>query len=82
MDYSQRQNLPRIAYLIKCFPRTSETFILHEILELEHQGLPLRIFSLYEVSTAKVPEAIQKVRAAVTYIPRPQKNHLLQVVRI
>ena len=70
MDYSQRQDLPRIAYLIKCFPRTSETFILHEILELEHQGLPLRIFSLYEPSTTKVPEAVQEVRAPVTYIPR------------
>jgi glycosyltransferase involved in cell wall biosynthesis len=69
MDYSQGQNLPRIAYLIKCFPRTSETFILHEILELEHQGLPLRIFSLYEPSTTKVPEAVQEVRAPVTYIP-------------
>ncbi len=69
MDYSQRQNLPRIAYLLKCFPRTSETFILHEILELEHQGLPLRIFSLFEPSMTKVPEAVQKVRAPVTYIP-------------
>ena len=69
MDYPQRQNFPRIAYLIKCFPRTSETFILHEILELEHQGLALRIFSLYEPSTTKVPEAVQEVRAPVTYIP-------------
>ena len=69
MDYSQGQNLPRIAYLIKCFPRTSETFILHEILELEHQGLALRIFSLYEPSTTKVPEAVQEVRAPVTYLP-------------
>lgn len=56
--------------MIKCFPRTSETFILHEILELEHQGLPLRIFSLYEPSTTKVPEAVQEVEAPVTYIPR------------
>lgn len=69
MDYSQRQNLPRIAYLVKHFPRTSQTFILHEILELERQGLPLRIFSLYEPSTTKVPEAAQEVRAPVTYLP-------------
>ncbi len=69
MDYSQRQNLPRIAYLIKCFPRTSETFILHEILELEHQGLPLRIFSLREPSTSSVSKAVHEVQAPVTYIP-------------
>jgi glycosyltransferase involved in cell wall biosynthesis len=80
MDYSQRQHFPRIAYLIKCFPRTSETFILHEILELEHQGLLLRIFSLYEPSTTKVPEAVQEVRAPVTYIPRHSLRETLALL--
>ena len=37
---------PRVAYLLKRFPRLSETFILHEILELERQGLPLTLFSI------------------------------------
>ena len=68
MDDSQGQNLPRIAYMLKRFPR--QTFILHVILELERQGLPVRIFSLFEPpSTAKVPEASQEVRAPVTYLP-------------
>lgn len=70
MDHSQRQQVSRIAYLIKCFPSTSETFILHEILELEHQGLPLRIFSLREPSTSSVSKAVQEVQAPVTYLPR------------
>lgn len=80
MDYSQRQNFPRIAYLIKCFPRTSETFILHEILELEHQGLRLHIFSLQEPSTTKVPEAVQEVRTPVTYIPRHSLRQTLALL--
>ena len=70
MDHSQQQHGSRIAYLVKGFPRTSETFILHEILELERQGLPLHIFSLREPSTSSVSKAVQEVQAPVTYLPR------------
>ncbi len=69
MDHAQQQYVSRIAYVLKCFPRPSETFILHEILELERQGLPLRIFSLREPSTSSVSKAVQEVRAPVTYLP-------------
>lgn len=60
---------PKIAYLMKCFPRLSETFILHEVLELEQQGLPLRIFSLLRPE-GKINKAAQDVQAPITYIPR------------
>src|SRR5436309_12542235 len=33
----------QIGYVLKMFPRLSETFIRNEILELERQGLGLRI---------------------------------------
>jgi glycosyltransferase involved in cell wall biosynthesis len=66
----QRPDRPKIAYLIKCFPRVSETFILYEVLELEHQGLSLHIFSLLEPSATKIARAVQEVQASVTYIPR------------
>ncbi len=36
----------RVAYLVKTFPRLSETFILNEILGVEELGLELEIFSL------------------------------------
>jgi len=68
MEHVRRQDPPKIAYLIKCFPRLSETFILHEVLELERQGLPLRIFSLLEPA-GKVNKAVQNVQAPITYIP-------------
>lgn len=68
MDHYRQQGSPKIAYLMKCFPRLSETFILHEVLELERQGLPLRIFSLLAPS-GKVNKAVQDVQAQVTYIP-------------
>jgi glycosyltransferase involved in cell wall biosynthesis len=68
MGQDRQQGPPKIAYLIKCFPRLSETFILHEVLELERQGLPLRIFSLLEPA-GKINKAVQDVQAPVTYIP-------------
>ncbi len=64
-----RLNPPKIAYLIKCFPRLSETFILHEVLELERQGVSLRIFSLMQPE-GKVNQATQEVQARTSYIPR------------
>ncbi len=36
----------RVGYILKMFPRLSETFILHEILELERQGVTVDVFSL------------------------------------
>ena len=59
----------KVAYLLKTFPKLSETFILNEILELERQELELHIFSLREPSEAKVHPGVARVRAGVTYIP-------------
>jgi glycosyltransferase involved in cell wall biosynthesis len=58
----------KIAYLVKTFPKLSETFILNEILELEHQGLELHIFSLRQPSETKVHPGVAEIRAPVTYI--------------
>src|ERR1043165_6153574 len=41
---------PKIGYVLKRFPRLSETFILNEILELERLGSPLQIYSLIDVA--------------------------------
>jgi len=58
----------KIAYLVKTFPKLSETFILNEILELERQGLELHIFSLRQPSETKVHPGVAELRARVTYI--------------
>lgn len=60
---------PRVAYVLKMFPRFSETFILSEILELERQGLELRIFSLKRPNDALFHADVGAVRARVTYLP-------------
>jgi glycosyltransferase involved in cell wall biosynthesis len=59
----------RIAYLLNSFPRLSQTFILHEILELERQGLDLRLFSIRNPDEEIVHADVGRVRAPVTYLP-------------
>jgi glycosyltransferase involved in cell wall biosynthesis len=59
----------RIAYLVKTFPRLSETFIINEILGLERLGANIQIFSLKRPDTSAMHPAVAKVRASVTYVP-------------
>ena len=44
------KSLPRIAVVVKRFPKLSETFILNELLGLEANGLALQIFHLFPAS--------------------------------
>src|SRR5213595_2268949 len=71
---------PRIGYVLKMFPRLSETFILNEILELERQGLALRIFSLKRPDFSGSGLA-SRVRARVIYLPECVWREPLRVAR-
>lgn len=59
---------PRAAYVVKRFPRFSETFIVNEILAHEAAGTAVEIFSLYPPNDTHFQDAISRVRAPVTYI--------------
>jgi glycosyltransferase involved in cell wall biosynthesis len=58
-----------IGYLLKTYPKLSETFILNEILELERQGLRLHLFSLRSPSDSQCHPGVSQVKADVTYLP-------------
>ena len=60
---------PKVAYVLKRFPRISETFILNEILELERLGVPVEIFALLPPTKGPHHKAVGKVQARVTYLP-------------
>jgi glycosyltransferase involved in cell wall biosynthesis len=60
---------PTVGYVIKMFPRLSETFILNEVLELERQGLALHIFSLKRPSEEVFHAQALRVRSPITYLP-------------
>lgn len=58
-----------IGYILKGYPRTSETFILNEIFWLEQTGLKLSIFSLKKPEAEKPHHVISQIRAHITYLP-------------
>jgi colanic acid/amylovoran biosynthesis glycosyltransferase len=61
----------RIGYVLKMFPRFSETFVLNEILELERQGLEVEIFSILPPTEGRFHPHLSKLRAGIHYIPNP-----------
>jgi colanic acid/amylovoran biosynthesis glycosyltransferase len=58
-----------VAYLVKMYPRFSETFILAELLELERQGAQLQVFSLKKPDDGIFHADVARLRARVTYLP-------------
>ena len=58
----------KIAYVVKMFPRLSETFILNEMLELERQGMEIVIFSLKKPNEGKFHPQLSDLKAPVFYL--------------
>ena len=61
--------LPTIGYIVKIFPKLSETFILQEILELERLGLNLVILSLRPPTDADTHPHFHQLKSPVLYAP-------------
>jgi colanic acid/amylovoran biosynthesis glycosyltransferase len=59
---------PKVGYILKMYPRFSETFIVSEILALEKQGLQLQIFSLRAPVDGRFHATLGEVQAEVSYI--------------
>jgi glycosyltransferase involved in cell wall biosynthesis len=57
-----------IAYIVKAWPRLSETFILNEIVGLERRGVSIRIFSVKDPNPDPIHDRVALVRANVTYL--------------
>ena len=72
---------PEIGYVVKMFPRLSETFILNEIREMERHGLALRIFSLKRPTQSDAQLVAGTVRAPVHYLPNRIYREPVRVVR-
>ena len=59
----------RIAYVLKGFPRLSETFIANEIYLLERMGLRLRLYSVKREDAPESHPVVAAIRAPLTYLP-------------
>lgn len=58
-----------LAVLVNGFPRLSETFVLHELLELERRGLRLHVFAVRRPEEVVQQDALSELRATVEYLP-------------
>ena len=58
-----------IAFVLKGYPRLSETFIAQEILALEQAGLDIEIVSLRKPTDTSVHPVNREIKAPVRYLP-------------
>jgi glycosyltransferase involved in cell wall biosynthesis len=59
----------RVAFVLKGYPRLSETFIAQEIVGLEQRGLEILIVSLRRPTDHAIHPVHRRIRAAVLYLP-------------
>ncbi len=67
-------NGPKVGYVVKRYPRYSQTFVVNEILAHEAAGVPIEIFSLRQPVDAHFQDFIGRVRAPVTYLQSPDRR--------
>jgi len=59
-----------VGFVLMGFPRLSETFITHEIYQLERLGLRLRLFAVKRGDIGKAHEVVGRIRAPLSYLPK------------
>jgi glycosyltransferase involved in cell wall biosynthesis len=70
-----------VAFVLKGYPRLSETFIAEEILGLEQAGFDLRIVALRRPTDGKVHPVHRAITAPVSYLPEYLHNEPLRVLK-
>lgn len=71
----------RVGYILKQYPRLSETFILNEILGVEATGATVSVFSLRPPTEGRFHPDLAAVKADVHYLPAADKAAFLDAVR-
>jgi glycosyltransferase involved in cell wall biosynthesis len=70
----------QIGYILRSYPRLSQTFILNEILELERSGVDLKIFAITNPAEALIQPQVSQVHADVVYLETCLQRPLRQVL--
>jgi glycosyltransferase involved in cell wall biosynthesis len=60
---------PTLAYILKGYPRISETFISNEILLLERMGFTMRLFPMRQPRESFSHASVKDIKARVDYLP-------------
>jgi glycosyltransferase involved in cell wall biosynthesis len=64
----------RVGFVVKRYPRYSETFVVREILAHEQAGLAIDIFALRPSNDGHFQDLIARVRASVNYLYFPAEG--------
>jgi len=71
---------PTLAYILKGYPRISETFISNEILLLERLGFTLRLFPMRRGREDFCHDSVKQIKARVDYLPTELLLDLPQLI--
>ena len=71
----------RVAFVLKGYPRLSETFIAQELAALERRGLEILVVSLRRPTEARRHAVHDEIRAALLYLPEYLLLEPLRVLR-
>ncbi|MDA8195816.1 MAG: glycosyltransferase [Actinomycetota bacterium] len=69
----------RIGYVVKRFPRLSETFILEEMLGLEERGFELVVYAIADPKEKIVDGEVAKLKAPIVYLANGKTNAITRV---
>ncbi|MFN2354130.1 MAG: glycosyltransferase family 4 protein [Desulfopila sp.] len=68
-DITETPSKPALAYVLKGYPRISETFISNEILQLEKLGFSITIFAMRKPRENFHHASVEQIQAPVFYLP-------------
>ncbi|RME38023.1 MAG: colanic acid biosynthesis glycosyltransferase WcaL, partial [Planctomycetota bacterium] len=77
----RRGDTVRVGYLLRMYPRFSQTFVANEIHALEQQGVEVRILSLRKPDDGVFHEAACRVKARAEYVPECPHGRRGRVLR-
>jgi glycosyltransferase involved in cell wall biosynthesis len=70
----------QIGYLLRSYPRLSQTFVLNEILALEQIGVSIQIFALTNPHEKTVQMQVNQVRASIQYLDEAVQSRAFEAM--
>lgn len=71
---------PTLGYILKGYPRISETFISNEILLLEKLGFTMRLFPMRQPRESFSHASVKQIQAQVDYLPTELLPHFYRLL--
>lgn len=81
MNNSGEPEALRVGYILKMFPRLSETFILNELLALESHGVEASVFSLMHPNDGRFHGRMGQLNLSIDYVVREKPEAFWSAIR-